>query len=349
MYIELVNKYRKQLMGVAALWILIFHVWKLAFTEIPKIRFFERVFVRIGFCGVDIFFLISGIGLVYAIGKYSLLEFWVRRYKRLIFPFVLILGIIAYLEKWDIVKIIKVTFGYGLFFGNYDTVLWFTTAIAVFYLLFPLYYRFFSKSLNPKLFTVVSLEIWAIIMVLISDYLVKDVFGLTNRIPIFLIGVLLGWMGQNEDVKLDRQNIMALLVTLMLGLVLSYLTNYCSFFLLVPVSNCCIPNILITVSLCPLLALVIDKLKRKKILCAVLGFLGLSSYELYCAQAFWGKFFVGKYVNFDSALLNNAINMLASIALGTIIYFANSFITKRWHIADFLKNRMTNKSAEKNS
>ena len=87
--IALINKYRGQIMGVAALWIVVYHTWYRIFTPetSPKLLYYiELAISKLGYFGVDIFFLLSGIGLSYAIGKYSLKEFWLRRFKRLAYP-----------------------------------------------------------------------------------------------------------------------------------------------------------------------------------------------------------------------------------------------------------------------
>ncbi len=70
--IELINKYRGQIMGISALWIIVFHTWyRLAVPETsPKLLYYAELAVtKLGYFGVDIFFLLSGIGLSYAIGK----------------------------------------------------------------------------------------------------------------------------------------------------------------------------------------------------------------------------------------------------------------------------------------
>ena len=65
---------------------------------VPRILFapdsqpFALFYQTSGFCGVDIFLLLSGIGLVYAIEKSSIGTFYRRRLERVFVPFV-ILGV----------------------------------------------------------------------------------------------------------------------------------------------------------------------------------------------------------------------------------------------------------------
>ena len=57
--IELINKYRGQIMGISALWIIVFHTWyRLAVPETsPKLLYYAELAVtKLGYFGVDIFF-----------------------------------------------------------------------------------------------------------------------------------------------------------------------------------------------------------------------------------------------------------------------------------------------------
>ena len=104
----LINKYRTALMGFAALWILIFHEWVPVFEGGGKLQAAEEFVKRIGFCGVDIFLFLSGIGMTYAIKKTrSLSAFYYKRLKRILFPFIAVAIVSAVLEGWPMVKLLK--------------------------------------------------------------------------------------------------------------------------------------------------------------------------------------------------------------------------------------------------
>lgn len=91
-----INKYRTAIMGFAALWIYFYHEQGYEWCHVyfsPQIVSRLLYFIkRLGFCGVDIFLLLSGIGLVYAIEKSSIGTFYRRRLERVFVPFV-ILGV----------------------------------------------------------------------------------------------------------------------------------------------------------------------------------------------------------------------------------------------------------------
>lgn len=89
--LDLISKYRGAIMGFAALWILFFHEWVTLFVNNQVGVNIEGYLKRIGFCGVDIFLLLSGIGLTFAIRKGNVLTFYYRRIKRILLPF-LVMG-----------------------------------------------------------------------------------------------------------------------------------------------------------------------------------------------------------------------------------------------------------------
>ena len=84
-----INKFRTTIMGVAALWIYIFHIWVPIIDNDNIFANVEQFTKRIGFYGVDIFFLLSGMGLINAIKKRTVCDFYKRRISRVFLPFVL--------------------------------------------------------------------------------------------------------------------------------------------------------------------------------------------------------------------------------------------------------------------
>ena len=81
------SKFRSELMGFACLWIMFHHN---AFDWPHALEFLKR-FGYFGNLGVDIFLLLSGVGLYYAWSKKpKLSDFYARRFVRLLVPYVLI-------------------------------------------------------------------------------------------------------------------------------------------------------------------------------------------------------------------------------------------------------------------
>ena len=94
------SRHRTELMGLSALLILIFHCWIPLFPGHRIIGGIEAVVKRTGFLGVDAFFFLSGMGLVFAVSKEPLPEFYRKRFGRLLPPYLLVGVLRAITEQW---------------------------------------------------------------------------------------------------------------------------------------------------------------------------------------------------------------------------------------------------------
>ena len=292
----LLHRYRSAVMGFAALWILVFHEWIPTFDRWPRIAMAENYLQRIGFCGVDIFLFLSGIGMVYSIGKSdSLPVFYYKRIKRILFPFLFVALLRCVTESWHTAEFWKNISGINFYWKDIYTFLWFVPMIVTFYLLFPPYYKFFSGSSNKLLFTCGALMLWLICTLYVRDVMREDLFGFTNRIPIFLTGIFAGGVSREREVVFDRLLWGVLILMCILGGYLAYLSCFRGMYLLVPASECCIPNILMAVSLSFLipgaLYLISEKWRIRavgRVVSGILSFYGMFTLEFYCIQEWLG-------------------------------------------------------------
>lgn len=136
------SKYRSELMGIAIIWIVLFHS-NISAPDNFFLRALWYLFVSFGGgIGVDIFFILSGFGLFYSL-QYAGNEFvnrdfflGVKRMKRIL-PSYLIVAILYYILKGDFsfYNLCQLNF---LVNGIRD--FWFIPAIVICYLLFPLFY-----------------------------------------------------------------------------------------------------------------------------------------------------------------------------------------------------------------
>lgn len=337
----LLSKYRGAIMGFAALWILFFHEWILLSEQSSTGAFNVEQFIKIiGFCGVDIFLMLSGLGLTFSIKKSSLPVFYLKRLKRIILPF-LFMGILrCVLEKWPMEQFWKNILCINFYTETIYSFLWFVPAIITLYLVFPLYYWLFSKSSNKLVFTAAAITLWLIISIFIRDIMRVDLFGFTNRIPVFMVGVLFGWITQNKKPVFTKLTWVFIGLVFILGLYLAYMTNLQGMFLLVQVSNCCIPNLLISVSLPFLMAKSLDLLNSFRYSKPVgiaftkfFSFYGLFSLELYCVQEWLGGQLFPKIPYEYSNLTKNLIYLACATAMGFVLYFV---IKMFWKLVDFV-------------
>lgn len=340
---ELLSKYRGSLMGFAALWIFIFHEWMPVFADYRFLSLGERFIKRIGFCGVDIFLFLSGIGMVYSLEhSKSLSSFYLKRIKRVLFPFIVAAIFIGRWEHWSFLTFIRNITGISFYAENILSFLWFVPAIVTLYLIFPFYYHLFRRSSNKGIFTLCILIIWLMTTLVFRETSRQDFFGFTNRIPVFLLGVFAGWLSQNAKVLFEKITWCFVFLLLILGLYLSFLTNYRDLYLVVPTSNCCIPNVLISVSFPFLFLGFLDWISQTS--CKKLGtclikffsFYGTFTLELYCIQEWLGGIIYARLPEGCPILLENVIILLLLTVAAYVMHLAANYF---WKLVDYLSQK----------
>ena len=352
---QLLSKYRNALMGIAALSIYFFHAW-IPITLEPQessvfyLSFLEHFLKQNGFLGVDIFFLLSGIGLTFSVEKVSLPMFYYRRLRRIILPFVTVGIIRGIVQNWGWSVIIGNITGFNFYTKDVNSFLWFVPAILTFYLFFPAYYKLFTKSQNKILFTAGVIMIWLLLSTIVKDTMREDLFGFTNRIPVFVIGILIGYLIRNgKSATFTLHTYLLLFIMLCTGLYLSYLTEYEDFYLIVPISNCFLPTLLISISLSLLVSNLFKALEQRmprfaKIILKVTGFFGMISLEFYCVQSWFIDIIPLLIEDGWSIHLINLMLFLIITALSWVVYvlFKNFWelterIAKKWKAKQNIK------------
>lgn len=287
--LETVSKYRKQIMGFTAMWIFIYHVRDeaLLFFHVPGLQRIEIFFNNIGFCGVDVFLFLSGWGLYHAMKKHSLSVFYKRRYRRLIPPFVLVCAIKALVEKWEFLKFFKAVTCWSFITEYIYIPIWFIPAIALIYLFFPLYHKAFERVSNKYVFTVFAVVLWFALAygsTFVFDR--QDMFTFINRLPVFIVGVLFGWLSFNGKKLPEIVSWIILLIMLIGGFQLQFYCTFAKTKFLLPVTEDCLPAFLIGISMCFVTAYCFKLLDKDTFIQKAFGFLGGMTLEFYVAQEF---------------------------------------------------------------
>ena len=193
-----ISRYRGELMGLAMIFVMLFHVW------MPKSNPMYGL-VRCGNVGVDIFLFLSGIGLWYSWTKNpSLKHFFKRRYAR-VYPAWLIIACLFYIPNYlntpgggyspDVPNLIaNILIGWS-FWRIDDLTFWFVPSIMMFYTFAPAYMTLIQRHPAYR-WTAVAATVLA---VMVQYY--PSVHGTVghleiffSRIPIFLIGINCGAM-----------------------------------------------------------------------------------------------------------------------------------------------------------
>jgi len=201
---DVLSKYRGILMGLATLSVLVFH-----FVEDARlnnyhyegiVKFLNRY---VSSSGVDIFLLLSGLGLYYAWKKNSNFKSFIsKRFKRILIPYVLV-AVPAYTIR-EIILLDKGFIGAlkGFTFYNMikvgDTWHWYILMSVICYLIFPWIYEIVEENksrIQSHIILLGAFTVTTIVALLIQQNypaLFKNINIMLLRFPAFVFGVFLG-------------------------------------------------------------------------------------------------------------------------------------------------------------
>lgn len=216
-----ISRYRGELMGLAMIFVMFFHVW------MPKSNAFYGL-VRCGNVGVDMFLFLSGIGLWYSWTKDpSPFRFFKKRYLR-VYPAWLIIACLFYIPNYlntpgggyspDIPNLIaNILIGWS-FWRIDDLTFWFIPSIMMLYTIAPAYMNLIQR--NPTYRWLAALAMIIAVMVQYYPPVHQAVGHLEiffSRIPIFLIGLNCGALVKEKQ-TIEGSAIWLLLITFVLSL-----------------------------------------------------------------------------------------------------------------------------------
>lgn len=278
MKLNLLSKYRTLLMGVAILWVMLYH----SHVYVGTSRFLE-LFQRIGYGGVDIFILVSGFGVYFSIYKdNSILNFYKKRALRIFpyyYPIVFIFTVIAIqIGIWnpDALFYNLTTLGYWRNIGLHKIYDWYIPALLFLYLVTPLYYKFFKINKNATtILAIIAAYVFSYSTHGTYDYL----YNLTFRIPHYVIGFWLAdFLIKNKEFKFSKLTIFLFAISLLFGLsLLYYFYFYTPYF--EEYGTYVSPFIFITLPLCMFLCYFFSLFKSYKF--PILTFFGIHSLTLF--------------------------------------------------------------------
>ena len=198
------SRYRGELMGLAMIFVILFHVW------LPK-SYAMYGLVRCGNVGVDIFLMLSGIGLWFSWSRNaSVKNFFKRRYMR-VYPAWLVAACLFYIPNYlnspgggyspDALNLVlNILVGWS-FWRVDDLTFWYVPAIMMMYTFAPLYMQLIRRSPACRWMPVAAM----VLAVMVQYYPpIHNAVGhleiFFSRIPIFLIGINTGlWVQQKKE------------------------------------------------------------------------------------------------------------------------------------------------------
>ena len=177
----LISKYRKELMGLATLWIVLLHgtAWFSSFL-MGEIK-------ASGYCGVDGFLFLSAVGLYFSWQNHSndIRSFYCRRFIRIMPAYLIIVAIRCVMENTG--KRYFVLLSTTLSFWILDDLsMWFIAGIVILYILSPLFLKTLESEKRTVWYTCFFLL--AFLSGLIMRETPQNLFFV--RIPSFLLGFL---------------------------------------------------------------------------------------------------------------------------------------------------------------
>ena len=222
MKLSLISKYRTHIMGAAMMWIMWFHS-----AYIGKSEVFHFIH-NIGFYGVDMFLMVSGLGLYFSMRKSkSVGEFYKKRLVRIL-PAYFVVTILWYaLYKTQpsfidkLLSILGINYFRGSIYGRPEYFDWFLPTLMVLYLITPLFDKLFQRVSVKWKFTLLACMISPILCIIGYHTGRQPLYGSIVRIPIFFIGYCIGWfLYEKKDEK--KGSWMVFVSLLFVGVVLGY-------------------------------------------------------------------------------------------------------------------------------
>lgn len=209
---EWLSKYRNPLMGIQIILIIFFH-----FTEDcmgADVNFSGIIYLfnkYVGSSGVDIFLLLSGLGLYYSWKRnFDRMRFYQRRFSRLLIPY-FIVAVPAWIG-WDIfvkekgsLEVLNDIF-FISFFTDGERWFWYIIMAAICYLIFPYIFEIVNleEGKIEKQLKIAAICFFSHIITMSIYVYDRELYGnisiLLARFPIFFIGVFVGRLAYEKKV-----------------------------------------------------------------------------------------------------------------------------------------------------
>lgn len=250
-----ISEFRTELMGIAILWVLWFH------TQMKFESDLIHLLKMLGYGGVDIFFLVSGLGIYRSLEKdEDTLSFYKRRILK-IFP-----AYLPVLIVWMILQIVKEMpeNPLGFFIGNVTGLAlwarnaphfnWYIQSLILFYGIAPIIKKILDRYEKKGLWF--SLAVYFVIA---PAFLCNNILMAVSRLPIFVIGMYFGKCITAENKTLKQE--IALYGIAMVGVCMVALCILKFPLLLSDYGMWWYPFILIIPGLCMLLVRILECIK----------------------------------------------------------------------------------------
>lgn len=187
------SQYRTQLMGIAAIMIVLCHTAQYG-VKMPGLL---RKFVIYGNLGVDIFLLLSGIGCYYSLSKNTNLRNWYKkRFHRIFIPYLLIqfpFWVYYYMNgEFHVLKELYI-FSTIAFWTDHVGA-WYVALLIPLYIITPFIYKFSNNKFIMYIIIGIVLVACSIDIKVSNEIIEKIIVNFQwafSRIPSFIIGIII--------------------------------------------------------------------------------------------------------------------------------------------------------------
>ncbi|SFO26792.1 Peptidoglycan/LPS O-acetylase OafA/YrhL, contains acyltransferase and SGNH-hydrolase domains [Pseudobutyrivibrio sp. UC1225] len=312
--------HRNEIFGISALAIMLYHINKyVGFNYLGPIgHAITRVFA-LGNAGVDVFLFLSALGLTFSNMGNGIMNFYVRRARRILpvyflisIPYFIVYDFVIY--KQSLWLYFLDVFTISFWFKNELYPFWYMSFIVVAYLLFPLLIKMdkYTKHISTIIILFAALAV-APYMHSSNDNILIFFEIAISRIPAFMLGILCGSIEKEKEFSVWE-------IIIITSVVVISLVAIASNFIIAATYRYVVAALGLASSF--LLAVILSKMKNVYIT-NVLKFYGEMSLEIYLVHV--GLFQILKFYNVWSSM-PAIIWYVVIIGVSTVI---SMFIHKR--------------------
>lgn len=315
---SVLSKYRTELMGAAMLWVMLFHSWDMHFG-VPLLDLFRSA----GFGGVDMFIVLSSVGLVLSLNRREQpdSEFMARRARRILPAYYIVMpAFTVYLITQGRATLSALFWNASLLYywvqpeGQFN---WYVAGIMLFYAMTPALFRLLRRSRHREALTAAGIVLGVLLCRLLTMQYFGEYMDVFYRLPVLFLGLLVGFYVLEER-KLTLRSVFFQCASVAAGLAYLKIRSVYQGFTL----PMCHLFLFTTLPMCLLGCLCFEKLPLGG-LRRFLRLVGENSLEIYLLNVsffaefdLWRPFFdpgPGHYLYF-------AVSYAVNIALGVLLH-----------------------------
>lgn len=304
-------------MGFAILWVVLFH------SSIPVATILPVNYIKeLGYCGVDIFLFISGIGIYQSLNKNTISVYIKNRLKRIIpvwWTFLLVSIVLDSLIKifnFSKIEILgRLTFS-GYWIDLENTGNWYVYAIILFYLISPILFSLIKESKNK---TKMCLALILVSLLISLTFIKNPKLIALSRLPIYIIGLY--FSANFKDKFITKKSFIVCLSILVISIPILYFLIFNYQYYSWNYGLYWYPFIIITPPLCIILCRVFASFeKHLKPINSILKTFGRASLEILLTSDILFELAKNNYIFLYSTTITSLIVPIISIPIGMLLH-----------------------------